>query len=122
MAELKNLLYLLKAQLDAFRSITIGNIFCFVACAARLKDDIILTQPHEVSALQAPENLPSSIRLFLVQICDIPDSYSNICWSTFKDSIWSEGEQLQSSMEPYFHNSCDGYQCVNFHVTFDTVT
>ena len=104
MAELENLLHLLKAQPDAFYGLTIGKIFRFVACAARLKDDIILTQPPEVSALQAPENLPPSIRLFLAQICDIPDSYANICWSAFKDSIWSEGEQLQSSMEPYFRN------------------
>ena len=103
-AELEHLLHLLNAQPDVFHGLTIGKIFRFVACAARLKDDIMLTQPLELSALQAPENLLPSIRHFLAQICDIPDSYTDICWSALKDSIWSEGEQLQGSLEPHFHN------------------
>ena len=67
MTELENLLELLKAQPDAFHGLTIGKILRFVTCAARLRDDIILTQPPELSSLQAPENLPPSIRLFLAQ-------------------------------------------------------
>jgi hypothetical protein len=104
MAELESLLEILKAQPDAFHGLTIGTILRFVTCATRLKDDIMLTQPPEFTGLQAPENLPPSIRLFLAQTCSITDSYANICWSAFKDTIWAEGEQLQSSMEPHFRN------------------
>jgi hypothetical protein len=43
MAKLESLLNLLKAQPDAFHGLTIGMIFCFITCAARLKDDIVLT-------------------------------------------------------------------------------
>jgi hypothetical protein len=104
MTELENLWELLKAQPDAFHELTIGKILCFVTCAARLRDNIILTQPPELSSLRAPKNLPPSIRLFLVQTCTIPERYADVCWSAFKDTIWSEGEQLQSSMEPHFRN------------------
>jgi hypothetical protein len=51
MAELKSLLKVLKAQPDAFHSLTIDKIFHFVACAAKLKDDIMLMQPPEFTRL-----------------------------------------------------------------------
>jgi hypothetical protein len=87
MAELESLLNLLKAQPDAFLGLTIGTIFHLVTCAARLKDDIMLTQPPKISVSHAPENLPPSISLFLGQTCNIPDSYVDICWTTLKDTI-----------------------------------
>jgi hypothetical protein len=104
MAELESLLEVLKAQPDAFRGLTIDKIFRFVACAAKLKDDIMLMQPPEFTGLRAPDNLPPSIGLFLVQACSMPDSYANICWSAFKHTIWTKGEQLQGSIEPHFRN------------------
>jgi len=116
MAELESLLDLLKAQPDAFHGLTIGTIFCFITCAARLKDDIVLTQPPEISASHAPENLPPSIRLFLGQTCNIPNSYVDICWTALKDTIWSEEVQLQGSIEPYFweHGHAMGISTYNF--------
>jgi hypothetical protein len=99
MSELKNLLAQLKAQSDVFHSLTIGKIIQFVACAARLKDDIILTQPANISASQAPDHLPPSIKHFLGQACDIPENYTDACWNAFKDTVWNEGSSLQDGTE-----------------------
>ena len=88
MAELLQLLELLRTNADALTTITLANLFHFVTYATRLKDDILLPQPAVYSPLVAPELLPQSVLHFLSSACGFSLETMEHCWTILKDIIW----------------------------------
>ncbi|KAF8968974.1 hypothetical protein BDZ97DRAFT_1654410 [Flammula alnicola] len=89
MAELEQLLELLRINADTLNTLTFGSLFRFVTYAARLKDDILLPQPAHHSPLIAPELLPSSVLRFLASACGFSVAATEHCWSILKDIVWN---------------------------------
>ncbi|EFI28752.1 hypothetical protein CC1G_13778 [Coprinopsis cinerea okayama7 len=52
---------------------TLALIIQFMTVMSRIKDDILLVQPSEMSTSEAPQHLSSAIVLFLSTICSIPE-------------------------------------------------
>ncbi|EDR07736.1 uncharacterized protein LACBIDRAFT_298235 [Laccaria bicolor S238N-H82] len=92
MAELEQLLELLRTNADALNTLTLSNLFCFVSYASCLKDDILLPQPSPVSPSTAPDLLPASIQKFLASACGFSEATTERCWSILKDTIWNSAD------------------------------
>ena len=92
MAELLQLLDLLRSNADALNTITLANLFHFVTYAAHLKDDILLPQPVVYSPLAAPELLPRSVLHFLSSACGFSLETTEHCWSILKDIVWHSND------------------------------
>jgi hypothetical protein len=81
-----------------FKGLTISKILRFVSLAAKLKDDILLTQPKDVPTNKAPDFLPPSIEAFLSSSCSLLDGFVGPCWEIFKETVW-EGRDLMDTDE-----------------------
>jgi hypothetical protein len=75
---------------DTFEQPSLTKIFQYLTVAAKLKDDILLTQPSSHPAAKPPDVLPSGIVTLLSRTCDLPESAVISCWETLKDDVWHQ--------------------------------
>lgn len=71
-----------------FERLTLAKVHSFIVHAARLRNDILLTQPAAVSLDDIPAFLPTSIQAFLCELIDIPIELVPDCWTALKDLVW----------------------------------
>ena len=84
--------------------LTLSNIHSFVVAAARLKNDIILSQPATVSIACPPGFLPTTIQQTLSGITGIPMWLISQCWMVVRDLVWSDAytTRLQANLYDVF--------------------
>jgi hypothetical protein len=81
--------------------LSFGQVQQFICLASRLKDDILLTQPLSVLALDPPDVLPPTISTFLRHSCGISLACVEACWDTLKTTIWHEAHSLDKVVHDF---------------------
>jgi hypothetical protein len=82
--------------------LSFGQVQQFICLASILKDDILLTQPSSVLALDPPDVLPPTISTFLRNSCGISLACVEACWDTLKTTIWHDA--LARSLDNLIHD------------------
>jgi hypothetical protein len=99
---LDSLLQQFNSRSDALGDITLTTIIRFLILAAKLRNDIILTQPATLSATDPPDILPPSIAAFLGDCCDLPPHSVDHCWGILKAVVWHGSNRFLDHSETFF--------------------
>jgi hypothetical protein len=99
---LTRLLQLTDETSPALRQLTLGQVVQFLTLAARLKNDIILTQPATVLASDPPDVLPPTVNSFLSDCCDISSDSVDRCWDVLKDVVWHGRDIFRDNSDTAF--------------------
>ncbi|KAJ7871333.1 hypothetical protein B0H13DRAFT_2012715 [Mycena leptocephala] len=78
-------------------AVGMDKAMAFVRLAARLKDEIVLSQPSTYDPSKAPSEIPEHVRSFLGGATDMPDEFVSGCWSAFSETIWTYDNDGTSS-------------------------
>ena len=84
------------------QKLTLPQIVQFVSLARQLKNDIILTQPANVSDAFPPAVLPPSVAYFLSDACGLPADSITHCWELLKDTIWQAEDAFEDRTRTAF--------------------
>jgi hypothetical protein len=96
------LLQQLQSDPGLFDSLTLGQVIRFVTLASQVKNDIILAQPANLPAAEAPAILPPSVTNFLGSSTELPPAYVERCWDILKDTIWDQATQPSEQINAAF--------------------
>jgi hypothetical protein len=86
--------------------ISLHQLFSFVTLISRLRDDILLAQPANVSASVAPAILPPVIVEFISSCCDLPEDAVDCIWGVLKDMVWNGGYH-QDTLGSFFKHGLE---------------
>jgi hypothetical protein len=82
--------------------LSLGKFQQFVVLAAKLKDDILLSQPTSVLVFDPPMILPPTVTTFLQNSCEISEPCVKACWEVLKSTIWHDAKNLEDSITADF--------------------
>lgn len=85
-------------------NLSIPGLFQYLRHAARLKDDLALTQNAAYNILTAPEFIPELAHNFLAHVAGVPLELAQDCWTALGSLAWSLAvtKPLESSVEDSF--------------------
>lgn len=94
----------------------LSKINCFLLYAPRFKNDILLAQPSNWPASEAPLFLPESVAILLSHICDIDQKSTEKLWSYIRERVWDYVEEAKVVDERFKVHSGDlNYSEFQFH-------
>lgn len=102
-------------------SIGMEKAMRFVRLAAKLKDEIITSQPPKHNAETIPEKIPNHVRTFLGGALGVPEDFVDGCWKAFGDVVWthsdSDGDDDAETFRTHGldHELCEYHSSLSFH-------
>ena len=100
MDSLSHLLDALSATPELAARLTLAQLYRFVVCCARVKNEICIAQPADVRLDIPPEFLPPSLLEFLAALLEFEVVLVIQCWSVFKTLIWNDDYVAMLQQDP----------------------
>jgi hypothetical protein len=105
----------LHKDLSTVDGLTLGQVNKFVRLAGQLKDDIILTQPANISPLFPPQYLPPTVVSFLCAGCNLSVNDVELLWRSLGTTIWHSVPSDSDVSRPRIHIFKPSRSTVNVH-------